>query len=181
MPLKVKLDPTISSIDIYNTARFMLDKFYEQNSDNYFDTYDVEEQIKLVYLKSMFDNLLNLFTSIGISFASSELLVITNVMYRLKGLRESLEYLFITVLQADFELEYDYINFEFNATIDNLSIDNLTKFNIYFKNLVDELFYTKSFGMQLENLILNIDIIKELSYGISQTFFNDFKMIKIES
>lgn len=181
MPLKVKLDPTISSIDIYSTARFMLDKFYDQTDQNYFDFYDVEDQIKSIYLKSMFDNLLNLFNAIGVSFTNNELLVITNVIYRLKGLRESIEYLFTTVLGFDFTLEYDYLTFEFNVTIDKLSIDNLTKFNIYFKNLVDELFYTKSFEIELENLILNIDTIKELSYGISQTYFNDFHIIKTES
>jgi hypothetical protein len=174
MPLKINLDPSISSIDLYNTARFMLEKYYENSPDTYFDSYDIEEEIKTNYLDSMFDNLLNLFKSIGVSFPTDDVIVIVNVVYRLKGLRESIEYLFKTVLKCDFVLDYDYINFKFDAKIDNLSIDNLTKFNIYLKRLVDELFYTKEYQSELINLTLTINIVKELSYGISQTYFNDF-------
>lgn len=194
MLLKIKLDPSISSIDIYTTARVMLDKFYEENPEvDYLDFYNIEEQIKTSYINSMFDNLVNLLDSLDFKISNDDLLVIVNVIYRLKGLRESLEYLFIDVLKSDFDLEYNYIDFNITANINNLSIANLTKFNIYMRNIINELLYTRNTGngsgsgsgsggsgINLQNLVLNINIIKRLSYGSSQTYFNDFRIIKGE-
>ena len=134
--------------------------------------------IKYSYINSMFDNLINLCSAIGISFNIDDIIVISNIIYRLKGLRESLEYFFKEVIKCEFNLTYDYITYIWSAEFNDLSISNLTKFNIYLNKMVNELYYTKNQESNIMNINLDINIEKILSYGISQTYFNDFKLIK---
>ena len=170
---KVQLDSSILGIDIYTKTSFILDEFYKHNV-GYEDYINPDAFIKDNYIWSMFDTLRNLFDSIGRMFDTDDILVIVNIMYRLKGLRESIEYLLREVIKCEFILSYDYITFDFNLTITSLRNNSLQKFNVYLKKIIDELYYTKSFEAIVENFNIVIEISSSMSCGISQTYFNDF-------
>jgi hypothetical protein len=170
---KIQLDNSIIGIDIYSQALFILNEFYKKRSD-YNDYINPDLFLKDNYLWSMFDTLSNLLDSVGIVLDTDDTLSIVNIIYRLKGLRESIEYLLGEVIKCDFVLDYDYITFDFNITLSSLRNSSIQKFNIYFEKLINELYYTKSFNSEITNFNLVINILTAGSCGISQTYFNDF-------